>query len=189
MLARLDIRWCSRALVMLGSPPISSFEDESDEAVVASELYPAVRDELLSAYTWKFATTEATLGRLLGTPPADFQYAYQLPPDLLRVISAGESGSTGLVYRIRGRTLQTDSPSVTLSYIFLPDETEFPPHFVAALVAKLAAAFALPLTESSQRAQTMMAQAENAYRGARVTDSQQQTLQVVQDRTLLNARM
>lgn len=188
MVTRWDIRWCSRALVLLGAPPISSFEDDSEEAVVASELYPAARDELLAAYTWKFATTETTLARLVAAPPADFAHAYQLPADLLRVISAGENGSSGLVYRIRGRTLQTDAASVTLSYIFQPDETEFPPHFVAALVAKLAADFALPLTESSQRAQTMMAKAEEAYRIARVTDSQQQTPQVVQDRTLLLAR-
>lgn len=183
-----DIGLCSRALVMLGSIPIASFDDGSEESILAEVLYEPTLADLLASYPWKFATAEMTLPRLAAAPPADFKYAYQLPADLLRVLSAGADGSTGLVYRIRERRLETDSDFVTLSYIFRPDATQWPPHFTTALVTKLSAVFALPLTESSQRAQTMMAMAEDAFRRARLIDAQQQTPQVVQDRTLLLAR-
>lgn len=41
---------CSRALLKIGARTISSFEDGSAEAEVAQNLYPGVRDALLSSY-------------------------------------------------------------------------------------------------------------------------------------------
>ena len=154
MLNAEDVRLCSRALMLLGAPSIASFDDGTDEAALCSTLYQPTLDDLLVSYPWKFASAETTLGRLLGTPVADYAFAYQLPAGLLRVLSAGDGVSSGLTYRIRERRLETDAANVTLSYIFRPDESAFPVHFTTALVAKLAATFALPLTESSQRAHT-----------------------------------
>ena len=77
-----SIELCSSALIKLGADSISSFEDGTAEARVAARLYPLVRDAMLCAHPWSFATKKAELARLAGPPATDFAYAYQLPNDL-----------------------------------------------------------------------------------------------------------
>ena len=84
-----DIGLCSQALLKIGAATISSFEDGSSEAEVAANLYPLLRDGLLSVYPWSFASAQCALPRLTEMPVADYRYAYRLPPDLLRIVSAG----------------------------------------------------------------------------------------------------
>ena len=114
------------------------------------------RAALLASHPWSFATTQAALPRLAQSPSAEFRYAFQLPPDFLRAISAGTAGrATGLLYRIQGSKLMTDVETVALTHIFRPDESSFPPFFAAALLARLAAEFCLPLTENTSRAELL----------------------------------
>ncbi len=180
---------CSRALIKIGAQPVASLEEGSAEAEVAANLYPAIRDALLSAHPWSFATAQATLPRLAAAPVADFPCAFQLPAGFLRVLSAGVPGSSrGLAYRILEGRLHCGSGQVVLGYIFRPDESAFPPFFAAALTTRLAAEFCIPLTENNQRAQLLFAQAEAELRAARLTDSQQATPRGIEDFPLLNAR-
>ncbi len=189
-MALSSIELCSSALLKLGADGISSFEDGSAEARVASRLYPLVRDTLLSAHPWSFATAQVELPRLAAEPIADFAYTYQLPRDFLRALSAGEGGrGRGMVYQILNRQLYSDAPAVTLTYVFRPSEGDFPPYFAAALVARLAAEFCLPLTENSSRAERLMRLAEAELRLARLIDSQQDTPPRVEDFSLIEARL
>lgn len=180
---------CSRALLKIGAQPIASLDEGTAEAEVAANLYPAARDTLLSAYPWSFATGQMELPRLLATPHADFAFAYQLPADFLRVLSAGAEGrGSGLVYRLHESRLHTDAPRVTLTYLFRPAESEFPPFFAAALVTRLAAEFCIPLTESTSRAELLNRLAESEFRNARLTDSQQHTARALEHFPLIAAR-
>ena len=118
------IALCSRALLRLGARSIASFDEGTAEAEVCANLYPVARDALLSAHPWNFATGQARLARLSAVPVADFSHAFQLPGDFLRVLSAGGDGrGRGLPYRIHERRLHANSGSVTLTYIFRPDES------------------------------------------------------------------
>ena len=62
---------------------------------------------------------------------------------------------------------------MALTHFFRPVESAFPPFFVAALVARLAAEFCLPLTENTTRADLLSRLAEAELRVARRADSQQ----------------
>ena len=180
---------CSRALLRIGAQPIASFEEGTAEAEVAASLYPAARDALLAAHPWSFATGQMVLPRLLDVPVADMAYAFQLPPRCLRVLSAGTGRrGRGLDYRLQERRLHADAPSVTLTYIFRPDESAFPPHFAQALVSRLTAEFCIPLTESSSRAELLQRLAGNDFRDARLVDSQQATPQAIEDFPLVSVR-
>lgn len=180
---------CSRALLKLGAQTIASFDEGTAEAEVAANLYPSVRDALLSSHPWSFATGQATLPRLDATPAADFRHAFQLPPALLRVLSAGGPGrGEGLIYRIQENRLHTDADQVTLTWIFRPEESAFPPFFAAALIARLAAEFCLPLTENASRADVLHRLAEGELRHARTLDSQQATPRALRDFPLITAR-
>jgi hypothetical protein len=188
-MALSSIELCSSALVKLGAESISSFDDGSAEARVASRLYPLLRDALLSTHPWSFATRQTELARLTDAPTTTFEYAYHLPNDFLKALSAGNGGrGRGLVYQLVNRQLHTDAESVVLTYVFRPSEGDFPAYFNAALVARLAAEFCLPLTENSSRAERLSRLAEAELKVAKLVDSQQDTPPRVEDFTLIRAR-
>jgi len=183
------ITLCSRALLKIGVNAISSFEDGSAEAEIAENLYPGICDNLLSSYPWSFASAQVRLARLATSPIADFSYAYQLPTDFLRALSAGTGGAgRGVSYRLQEKRLHTDMEDVTLSYIFRPEPTEFPPYFTQALITHLAAEFCLPLTESASRGETFLRMGEKELQKARNIDSQQQTPQTISLDALVGVR-
>ena len=188
-MALTALELCSRALLRIGAQAIASMDEGTGEAEIASGLYAGTRDALISAHPWSFATGQASLPRLAAEPSADFQYAFQLPPNFLRALSAGGPGlGRGLNYRLFEDRLHCDADQVTLTYIFLPHESSFPAFFAAALVARLSAEFCIPLTESSARAQILFSQAETELRAARRADSQQATTQSLDGFPLIRAR-
>jgi hypothetical protein len=180
---------CSRALLKIGAQPVASLDEGTAEAEVAANLYPGIRDALLSFHPWSFATAQAGLARLSAAPRADFAAAFQLPSGFLRALSAGTAGrARGIVYRLQEDRLFTDASEVALTYIFRPDESAFPPYFAQALVARLAAEFCIPLTENSSRAEMLYRLAEAELRQARQADSQQASARVLEGFTLVDVR-
>lgn len=184
-----DVGLASRALIRIGATPITAFNEGTAESEIAGALFAPVRDALLSAYAWGFATGQTTLTQLASKPIADFDYAYQLPNDFLRALSAGAgSRGRGLDYRLSRGVLHTNAPDVVLTYIFRPEEEEFPPYFDQALVARLAAEFTIPVTESTSRAEALYRLAEKEYARARQIDAQQDTPNRIEDFTLVDVR-
>jgi len=184
-----DLALCSRALLRLGAQPLASLTEGTAEAEVAANLYPGIRDALLSAHPWSFATGQADLARLADIPFADFTACFQLPPDFLRALSAGTGNrGRGAAYRIQEDRLHADADAVTLTYVFRPDESAFPPFFAACLVARLAAEFCLPLTESPTRAEVLFRLADSELRAARLADSQQATPRAIEGFPLVDIR-
>ena len=180
---------CSRALVKLGAQPISSFEETTAEAKVCAQLYEPTLESLLALYPWRFALVKTELGQLVQAPTADYKFAYQLPNDCIRVLSAGNaSHSHGLSYKIVNNTLHTNANRVTISYISRPSESNFPAFFSNALIAKLAAELCLPLTESTTRTDYMYNRAEEELKAAKLTDSQQDVPPSFQDFSLIEVR-
>lgn len=188
-MALSDVALCSRALIRLGAVPIASFDDGTAESEIASALFAPVRDSLLSAYSWSFATGQVAL-TLLETPPvADYQNAFQLPADYLRALSAGAGGrGRGLNYRIARNVLHSNADDITLTYIFRPEEEEFPPYFDSVLIARLSAEFCIPVTESTSRAEALYRIADIEFQRARQIDAQQDSPLQIEDFSLIRAR-
>lgn len=188
-MALTSIGLCARALVRLGAAPITSFDDDTVESEIAGILYDSVRDALLSAHPWSFATGQMTLTPLAEAPTADYLYAYQLPNDFLRALSLGSGGKgRGRRYRIARDQLHCNDAAVTLTYIFTPEEEEFPAWFDSALIARLAAEFCIPVTENTSRAETLYRLAENEFTRARQIDSQQDSPGRLEHFNLIDAR-
>ena len=53
-----SISLCSKALLKIGASSITSFEEGTAEGEVAANLYPYIRDGLLSSYPWSFAVAQ-----------------------------------------------------------------------------------------------------------------------------------
>ncbi|HPF78935.1 MAG TPA: hypothetical protein PLF01_06535 [Alphaproteobacteria bacterium] len=184
-----DISLCSRALVRLGANPITSFDDGTAESEIAGALFAPIRDALLSAYPWTFATGQLVLTKLDTDPVADYQNAFQLPNDFLRAISAGGSSKgRGMNYRLARGELHSNHEDITLTYIFRPTEEEFPPFFDLALIAKLSAEFCIPVTENTSRAEAFYRLAEQEYARARQIDAQQDSPNHLENFTLIDVR-
>ncbi len=184
-----DIALCSRALIRIGAAPITSFDDGTAQSEIAGALFAPVRDGLLSAYAWSFASGQTELAELAEAPLADYARAYQLPTDYLRALSAGTgTRGRGLNYRISRGALHTNASAVILTYVFRADESEFPPYFDQALIARLAAEFTIPITENTSRAETMFKLADDEYKRARQIDAQQDTPNRIENFPLIDAR-
>jgi hypothetical protein len=190
-----DIALCGAALIRLGAEPITAFEEGTAEADIAGALYPVVRDGLLSAYPWSFATAQRALAQLSGVPVADFAFAYQLPADFLRALSLGIGGpgrtlpaGRGAEYRIHERRIHTNVEMPVLTYVFRPAESGFPPYFDKALTDKLSAEFCLPITENTARADLLHKLAEQSFQQAKTADAQGQSPGRIEDFALIDAR-
>lgn len=188
-MALSDVALCSRALIRIGAAPITSFDDGTAESEIAGALYGPIRDALLSAYAWSFATGQVALTQLGTDPVADYSFAFGLPTDFLRALSAGTgTRGRGLNYRIARGELHTNASAVVLTYIFRPDESEFPPYFDQALITRLSAEFTIPVTENTSRAEAHYRIAENEFERARQVDAQQDTPNKIENFSLIDAR-
>ena len=184
-----DVEICSVALVKIGANDITSFEDETFEADVARRLYEVTLRGLIASHPWHFSMAVAELEPVEEPAVAGFSFVFALPADLLRIVSAGASSrARGLDYRLTGGRLHAGSSRVILHYQRRPETAVFPPFFVQALVARLAAEFCLPLTEGTSRADALYKLAAAEHKVARLIDSQQATPRAVEDFTLIAAR-
>lgn len=189
-MALSDIQLCNAALIGLGAAKISSFAENTAEAEIASTLYGITRDGLLSRHYWSFARGQADLVKSTAVPVADFSFAYTLPNNYIRAERLGNRAAGRLPpeYQILENRLHTDADPAILTYTFRPTSPAWPPFFDQALIAALAAAFALPLTEDPNRMLAAEQVAELRLRAARLADSQQDTPEALQHFPLTDVR-
>jgi hypothetical protein len=191
-MALSDIALCARAMVMIGASPVSSFDEDSAEAETARLLYPAIRDGMLAGYPWRFAARGCWLARLAmgddGRDPKDGSALFALPRDFIRLLSLENDGGTITRFEVRDRAVSCSADAAYLEYVARLAEGSFPAWFDLALIARLAAEFCLPLTESSTRAEYLFKRAEDQFRQARLADAQQSTPHAIEGFSLISAR-
>ena len=166
---------CSRALILIGEAPISSFDDsESTAARVAKNLYSATVRHMIASYPWRFAASSATIS-LIADPETESQYdgAYQLPAQCLRVQKLRNGTVILNPFEIFGEEIHVDSnvSQLEIDYIKLVNEDAMAEWFVEALQYRLAAMFATSIAASPSLAGYFDEKAETALRRARFSDS------------------
>lgn len=164
-----DIDIASNALLLIGENPISSFTEDTIAALIAANLYPATYESLLTLHPWRFASNKATLSRLTDAPTNQWSYAFQLPNDFL-VAQHVDSGNDN--YQIYGSHLYSNNKTMILDYTYKPDESFLPAYFTELLELRLAAVFAIPITESATRGDYYAGLAEKQLQRAKTVDSQ-----------------
>lgn len=182
-----QLRLCSSALVLLGEQPIDDFEAGTAPAEVASRLYPGIVDAALASHPWNFSRKTALLTRLPDEAPQPWDYAYARPTDMLRLVRVLVGGT-----QARGWDLQevgvvtwaNATDEVWAEYHGKPDEAQFSPQFSQALIYLLAADFAVPITEDTDRAGFWRQSAMLAMRMARHQNATEHAVQVPWGRSL-----
>ena len=168
---------CSRALILIGAEPITSFDDGNNEALIASNMYEDIARSSLVNTRWRFATNQAVLNRLSDAPTGRFDAAYQLPSGWLMTHTVTVN-DTPIEYQTYGNKLfcnETSSAELVLDFTYRADEQNWPSYFTVAVEYELASVFAVGLARDQSLAQLMSQQASISLVKARNLDAQQQT--------------
>ncbi len=171
----------SRALILIGAEPITSFTDGTTESLVASSLYEDICRSALSNTRWRFASDQAVLNRLTDAPTGRYDLAYQLPSGTL-IVHAITVNDSLVQYQIYGDMVFADTStqdSVIADFTFRAREEDFPSYFTVALEYSLASAFATSIARDGSLMQLMTQMADRAMLKARNIDSQQQTTRTI----------
>lgn len=198
-----DVSICSDALILLGAEPITSFTDGSDSAQACSRLYPDLRDTIISSYVWSWSLKKSQIARLSTAPVNEWQYAYQLPGDMLSgVLAVFETAGTTersrrYGWEIYGEQLFTNMETVYIDYQQSIVESKMPVYFVRLLRTAMAAELAIVITDQAAKSDYFRAQAfgspmENGRGGlmreAMNIDARGQSTQIVEDYSLIEVR-
>lgn len=177
MPANTPIKVCSRASVLMGGSPISSFSDGTAEADVVDAMYEDIARAALTNTRWRFATKQQLLNRLAAAPTSRYSAAYQMPADLL-MLSAVTVNDDPIIYDTYGDKIYCDTSTnevVSADYIFRADESGWPSFFTLAVEFQVAAMLSVSIARDASLASLMDQQAERQMIKARRLDSQQQT--------------
>ena len=157
------------ALSELGVSKIDSTSESSTAANRLNDVYQYVRDEVLEADDWDFATTRVLIAANAETPVYGYDYAYTLPADFLKlcedkkddppvypntypyVIEALDDGTHCLFC-----DYDNSDSNLSIKYVRREENpARYSASFVRALSARLAGAVALALTESLKKFEAM----------------------------------
>jgi hypothetical protein len=156
------------ALLKFGSVAISNINDGSPEADACKVYYPLMRDELMSAHNWNFALSRADItASSTVTPAFQFDYAYVLPVDCLRVVEL--YGTDDEWVREKNNLLTNKEEGICIRYVErITTSGDFSPAFATCLALRLAAELAAKIREDSKMRSVFMAELERylseAYR-------------------------
>ena len=181
---------CSRALILVGAEPITSFDDDTTEALIAGNMYEDIARTNLTATRWRFATNQAILNRLSDAPTGRFSSAYQLPDYLF--LHAVTVRDFQIEYNVYGNKVFCDADTADVliaDFTYRASEVDWPSYFSVCVEYAMAVVFATALIRDTSLSGLMSNQYEFLMAKARSTDSQQQTTRkIVTSRFITNRR-
>jgi len=143
----LDI--ANRALGRIGKGRIASLTSDDDLVQYVNTFMGEAVEAVLSSRPWSIATRVA-LVRSTTAPAFGYDYAYDLPSDHINTITVETDGSA---YRPEGKTIVTDSETVSILYTARPaDPDDLPGYLKKAISTNLAFLLSTALTSSEQLA-------------------------------------
>ena len=181
---------CSRALILVGAEPITSFVDDTSEALIAGNMYEDIARTNLTSTRWRFATNQAILNRLSDAPTGRFTAAYQLPEYIF--LHAVTVRDYQIEYNVYGNKVFCDadvSDELIADYTYRAEEVDWPSYFSVCVEYAMATVFATALIRDQSLAVLMDQQYTRLLAKARSIDSQQQTTRkVTTSRFITNRR-
>jgi len=137
---------CNAALGRLGKGTIADLDEGSALARYCNLYLGQAIEEIYSLFDWTVGRTRAALNQLVAVPAFGPAYFYQLPSDLVRVISVDAGDSA---WSIEGDRLATDADAVYLTYLARPaDPAKLPGYMKKAISTRLALCLTTPMTSS-----------------------------------------
>jgi len=197
------------ALNNLGDKTISDFSDNTAQAFATKTRFSDVVNQVLRAHPWNCATKRATLAKFTVKPVYNFDHAYQLPTDALRVVSLYEEINYDYAWKIEliadgeedRLALVTSSSTANITYIkkyigsgnhdnkeAVMTLNNFDPILVQAVGMALAGEIAMDLTGQSQLRDLMLGKYQAILSEARSINGQEGTADRIESNEWINAR-
>ena len=188
------IEICNSALNLLGASTISSLSDDSKNARLCNQRYEPIRNKIFRSHPWNCLIKRVELAQDVTPPAIEYDYAYTLPSDCLRVLKihngSTDSINSDLDYKIEGRKLVTNQGTIYLVYVALvTDPNEFDVALQEAIAAQLAADLAYAITNNATLAKNYQEQADERLREARFIDATENSLSVIESNEFVDARL
>ena len=140
----------NRALRIFAGARIIAATDGTKEAMHCEAAFDDVRDMVLAAYPFGFATKWTSLAKAEAAPAFGFAGAYALPADFLYLVdvrSSGQLASPSAQFAVVGNQVFTDASPALVRYVYKHNDTGlWPEHFCEAFCMRLAAEVSAYLT-------------------------------------------
>ena len=159
------------AIRKIGANRISSFTDGSREGDLILDVYDAIRDEVLEAFPWSFATTTVPIQKLAIVPNSaveNLTIAYGLPNDFIRPVAVSNIGATFKFESFKNpdntmtKMILSDMANLQLKYVFRNDDpSSYSPSFVTAFATRLGAEIGFNIAQAAKKAQLLLEEYEN----------------------------
>lgn len=150
MASKLDV--INLGLSRLGANTIASITDGTAEQKLAVVTYDISRRAVLREHAWNFATLDIELSQVSGYESFEFQYAYQLPSDNVRLLQVYGNPT----YKVQGRQILTDQATCKIKYVYdVTDTEQWDPAFTDVVAQRLAADMAYALTKTQTTSDSM----------------------------------
>lgn len=161
------------ALRMMGAGRIESLTENAPEAQAITDVYDMCRRELLRLLPWRFATKYVELANTGTTPTLQWSQEYQLPSDVIKVISLNNP-QANYPFEIQGDKLLCDDSTAKIKYIQdIEDVAQFDDNFAQALAALIASRTATTITGSRTKQNDMYAMYKESIAEARTMSAQE----------------
>jgi hypothetical protein len=161
-----EVSICNLALQKLGAARIVSLTEDSRNARSCNTCYEHLRDTEIRRYKWNFAKRRATLAPSAVEPDHDFDLAFPLPIDCLRLLPPAVNGLDWRIESHEGQSciLTNDGNTLEVEYVArITDPTRFDSSFVEMLACRMAEHMCEEITQSN----TKKADARTDYKIAR----------------------
>ena len=169
------------AMLVLGHNSVKDIGDDSPVAVIAaSNLYDIYYPSILSSGYWRFAIKQQELAQINN--PDSFEgwnYAYQIPVDFIAIEHIEPVSN----YIINGTSIYSNiSQDLKLYYFHEVSEGILPVYFVTFIIEKMAAIFAMKITQQPQLAHFSERNAANSRNTAIQLDrNNQPSMRMIQN--------
>ena len=188
------VNMCNSALNLLGASTISALTDDTKNARLCNQRYEPVRNRVFRSHAWNCLHKRVQLAQNTTAPVIEYEYAYALPSDCLRVLKihngTTDSIATSLDYKIEGRNIVTDIDTIYLIYIALDtDPNNYDTYLRESISHQLAADLCYAITNNATLANNYMARADERLREARFIDATENSLGTVEANEFTDARL
>ena len=185
---------CNSALNLLGASTISALTEDSKNARLCNQRYPAVRNRVFRSHNWNCLIKRIQLAQDSTGPVVEYTYGYTLPTDCLRVLKihngTTDSIASNLDYKVEGRKIVTNEGTIYLVYIALDtDPNTYDSYLAESISHQLAADLCYAITNNSTLANNYMTRADERLREARFIDSTENALDTIESGEFTDARL
>jgi hypothetical protein len=195
MATKTDI--CNYAITFIGGRPISSIDQDQQEAILCKRFYNMARMAVLRDHKWSFAKKSVALAVTTDTDFVGWDYAFMYPTDALYIegIYNSASPNTNIEFEIRTNTAKNkkyimsneEYPYITYT-ANVDEEALFDSLFIEAFAYKLAAVITVPLNGNLQIVQLVEQKYAMSMAKAKASDSNEKYKSPTLDNSLLGAR-